>query len=129
MSRLNGKIAVVTGGSSGIGPAIAQRFVEQGARVYIAGRRQAELDKAVKLIGGNITAVQGDAIRTEDPDRLFAQAKKEKSKIDVLVANSGLVEPFAFEDVTKDPFIASIIPFNRMGQPSGRGGRGAVSRF
>lgn len=104
MSRLIGKIAVVTGGSSGIGLATARRFAEEGAHVYITGRRQPELDKAVALIGRNVTAVQGDATKTEDLDRLFAQVKKEKGKVDILVANSGLVEPVAFEDVTEDHF-------------------------
>ena len=73
MPRLQGKIAVVTGGSSGIGLATARRFVEEGAFVYITGRRQAELDKAVSLIGGGVTAVQGDVSSLTDLDRLFAR--------------------------------------------------------
>ena len=100
MSRLQGKIAVVTGGSSGIGLATAQRFVQEGAHVYITGRRQAELDKAVALIGGNVTAVQGDVSSMDDLDRLFALVKRQKGRLDVLVANSGVVEQVRLEDIT-----------------------------
>jgi NAD(P)-dependent dehydrogenase (short-subunit alcohol dehydrogenase family) len=70
MSRLQGKIAVITGGSSGIGLATARRFVEEGAYVYITGRRQSELDKAVKLIGRDVAAVQGDVQSLDDLDRI-----------------------------------------------------------
>ena len=87
--KLEGKIALVTGGSSGIGLATAQRFVKEGAFVYITGRRQAELDKAVKTIGKQVTAVQADASSLSDLDKLFAQIKKEKGRIDVVFANAG----------------------------------------
>ncbi|MCY1007657.1 SDR family NAD(P)-dependent oxidoreductase [Nannocystis pusilla] len=87
--RLNGKIAVVTGGSSGIGLAIAKRFVEAGAHVFIVGRRQAELDEAAQHIGTNVTAVQGDVTKASDLERLLARVKEEKGKIDVLVCNAG----------------------------------------
>jgi NAD(P)-dependent dehydrogenase (short-subunit alcohol dehydrogenase family) len=87
--KLEGKIALVTGGSSGIGLATAQRFVKEGAFVYITGRRQAELDKAVKAIGKQVTAVQADASSLADLDKLFAQIKKEKGRIDVVFANAG----------------------------------------
>ena len=87
--KLEGKIALVTGGSSGIGLATAQRFVKEGAYVYITGRRQAELDKAVKTIGKQVTAVQGDTSNLADLDRLFAQIKKEKGRLDVVFANAG----------------------------------------
>jgi NAD(P)-dependent dehydrogenase (short-subunit alcohol dehydrogenase family) len=92
MGKLNGKIAVITGGSSGIGLATAKRFVEEGAYVFITGRRQAELDKAKAEIGRNVTAVQSDIANIDDLDRLFAQVKAEKGVIDVVVANAGVVE-------------------------------------
>ena len=82
--RLDGKIAVITGGNSGIGLAIAQQFVEEGAYVFIAGRRQDELDKAVKQIGKNVTDVQGDISNLADLDRLYDTVKKQKGRIDVL---------------------------------------------
>jgi len=88
--KLEGKIALVTGGSSGIGLATAQLFVKEGAYVYITGRRQSELDKAVKSIGGKqVTAVRGDASNLHDLDRLFAQIKQEKGRLDVVFANAG----------------------------------------
>jgi NAD(P)-dependent dehydrogenase (short-subunit alcohol dehydrogenase family) len=104
MSRLQDKVAVITGGSSGIGLATAQRFVEEGAHVYITGRRQSELDKAVALIGRNVTAVQGDVRSLEDLDRLYAQVAAEKGKIDILVANSGFVEHQRLGEITTDHF-------------------------
>jgi NAD(P)-dependent dehydrogenase (short-subunit alcohol dehydrogenase family) len=100
MSRLQGKIAVITGGSSGIGLATARRFVEEGAYVYITGRRQSELDKAVKLIGRDIAAVQGDVQSLDDLDRIYAKVAKEKGKIDILVANSGFVEHQKLGEIT-----------------------------
>jgi NAD(P)-dependent dehydrogenase (short-subunit alcohol dehydrogenase family) len=88
--KLEGKIALVTGGSSGIGLATAQLFVKEGAYVYITGRRQSELDKAVKSIGAkHVTAVRGDASNLDDLDRLFAQIKQEKGRLDVVFANAG----------------------------------------
>jgi NAD(P)-dependent dehydrogenase (short-subunit alcohol dehydrogenase family) len=104
MSRLQGKIAVITGGSSGIGLATAQRFVQEGAYVFITGRRQVELDKAKALIGKNVTTVQGDATSSTDLDRLYEAVAAEKGKLDIVVANSGLVEPTKFEDVTQEHF-------------------------
>ena len=104
MPALQNKVAVITGGNSGIGLATAKRFVEEGAYVYITGRRQAELDKAVALIGQNVTAVQGDIATLEDIDRLYAQVKAEKGGIDVLVANAGIVETFATADVTPEHY-------------------------
>lgn len=100
MSRLQGKIAVITGASSGIGLATAQRFVAEGAYVFITGRRQAELDKAVELIGSNVTAVQGDVANLDDLDRLFAVVRQQKGRVDVLVANSGVVEQKSLEDIS-----------------------------
>src|SRR5260370_35918436 len=91
--KLSGKIAVITGGSSGIGLATAKRFVEEGAYVFITGRRQAELDKAVAEIGSNVTAVQGDVSNLDDLDRLYKEVETKKGKLDVLFANAGIVEP------------------------------------
>lgn len=104
MSRLNGKIAVVTGGSSGIGLEIARRFVAEGAFVFITGRRQDELDTAVVAIGGNIRAVQGDVTLAADLDRLFDTVRQEKGKLDTLVVNAGMIEPVLFPDVSEDHF-------------------------
>jgi NAD(P)-dependent dehydrogenase (short-subunit alcohol dehydrogenase family) len=87
--KLIGKIAVVTGGNNGIGLATAQRFVIEGAHVFITGRRQSELDAAVKQIGKNVTGVQGDVANLADLDRLFAEVKDKAGKLDVLFANAG----------------------------------------
>jgi NAD(P)-dependent dehydrogenase (short-subunit alcohol dehydrogenase family) len=88
-SKLEGKIALVTGGSSGIGLATAQRFVKEGAYVYITGRRQPELDAAVKTIGAGVTAVRGDASNLSDLDQLFGRIKQEKGRLDIVFANAG----------------------------------------
>ncbi|OSI71582.1 MULTISPECIES: SDR family NAD(P)-dependent oxidoreductase [Bradyrhizobium] len=104
MSRLQGKVAVITGGSSGIGLATAKRFVEEGAYVFITGRRQGELDKAVAEIGRNVTAVRGDATNESDLDALFETVAREKGKLDVLVANSGLIEQVKLEDISAEHF-------------------------
>jgi NAD(P)-dependent dehydrogenase (short-subunit alcohol dehydrogenase family) len=87
--KLQGKIALITGGSTGIGLATARRFVKEGAYVYITGRRQPELDAAVKTIGENATAVRADASSLADLDRLFAQIREEKGRLDILFANAG----------------------------------------
>jgi NAD(P)-dependent dehydrogenase (short-subunit alcohol dehydrogenase family) len=87
--KLDGKIALVTGGSSGIGLATAREFVKEGAFVYITGRRQAELDKAARTIGGNVKAVQADSSKLADLDRLFAQIEQEKGRLDIVFANAG----------------------------------------
>jgi NAD(P)-dependent dehydrogenase (short-subunit alcohol dehydrogenase family) len=93
MKKLEGKVAVITGGSSGIGLATAQRLVEEdGAYVFITGRRQSELDAAVKQIGKNITGVQGDVSNLSDLDRLYATVKEQKGRIDILFANAGIGE-------------------------------------
>ncbi|MDH6706507.1 NAD(P)-dependent dehydrogenase (short-subunit alcohol dehydrogenase family) [Kitasatospora sp. MAA19] len=104
MNRLDGKVALVTGGSSGIGLAIARRFVEEGAYVFITGRRQPELDRAKDGIGRNVTAVRGDVTVPADLGRLFRTIEKEKGKIDVVVANSGLVAPQEFGQITEEGF-------------------------
>jgi NAD(P)-dependent dehydrogenase (short-subunit alcohol dehydrogenase family) len=93
MPALQGKIAVITGGSSGIGLATAKRFVKEGAYVFITGRRQAELDKAVAEIGTNVTGVQGDVSNLDDLDRLYKEIATKKGKLDVLFANAGIAEP------------------------------------
>lgn len=90
MGRLQGKIAVITGGSSGIGLATATRFVAEGAEVFITGRRQDELDRAVETIGAGVTAVQGDVSRMDDLDRLFETVRERSGRIDILFANAGL---------------------------------------
>jgi NAD(P)-dependent dehydrogenase (short-subunit alcohol dehydrogenase family) len=92
MTKLEGKVAVITGGNSGIGLATAQRFVAEGAYVFITGRRQNELDAAVKQIGKNVTAMQGDVSKIGDLDRLYDTVKQEKGHIDILFANAGTGE-------------------------------------
>jgi NAD(P)-dependent dehydrogenase (short-subunit alcohol dehydrogenase family) len=89
LSRLQGKIAVITGGTAGIGLATAKLFVKEGAYVFITGRRQKELDEAVKAIGSNVTGVQGDVVKLADLDRLYETVEK-RGQIDVLLANVGL---------------------------------------
>jgi len=103
--RLDGKIAVITGGNSGIGLATAQRFVEEGAYVFISGRRQSELDAAVKQIGkNNVTGVQGDVSNLADLDRLYDTVKQQKGRIDVLFANAGIVELAPLGSITESHF-------------------------
>lgn len=92
MSKLAGKVAIITGGSSGIGLATAKRFVQEGAYVFITGRRQPELDKAKAEIGENVTTVQGDVSNLADLDRLYATVKAEKGVVDIVVANAGFIE-------------------------------------
>ena len=89
MGKLDGKVAVITGGTSGMALVSAKLFVEEGAYVFITGRRQEALDEAVKLIGRNVTGVQGDAANLDDLDRLFDTIKREKGSIDVLFASAG----------------------------------------
>jgi NAD(P)-dependent dehydrogenase (short-subunit alcohol dehydrogenase family) len=89
MGKLEGKIAVVTGGNSGIGLATAKQFVNEGAYVFMTGRREPELAAAVKEIGRNVTGVQGDVANLGDLDRLFAQVEREKGKLDIVFANAG----------------------------------------
>ena len=104
MPALEGKIAVITGGSSGIGLATAKRFVKEGAYVFITGSRQAELDKAVAEIGANVTAVQGDASNLDDLDRLYKEVAAKKGKLHVLFANAGTVEPKPTPAVSPDHY-------------------------
>ncbi len=88
--KLENKVAVITGGSSGIGLATAKEFVAEGAYVFITGRRESELDKATKEIGRNVTPVQGDVASFDDLDRLFDVVRREKCHIDVVVANAAV---------------------------------------
>ena len=104
MNRLEGKVAVITGGNSGIGLATAQRFVSDGAYVFITGRRQSELDAAVKQIGKNVSSVQGDVSNLADLDRLYATVKEQKGHIDVLFANAGVGELVPLEAITEAHF-------------------------
>jgi NAD(P)-dependent dehydrogenase (short-subunit alcohol dehydrogenase family) len=102
--RLEGKVAVITGGNSGIGLATAKQFVNEGAYVYISGRRDTELAAAVKEIGKNVTGIQGDVSNLGDLDRLFAQIKREKRKLDIVFANAGVATYAAFGKITEEHF-------------------------
>ena len=104
MAKLEGKVAVVTGGNSGIGLATAKRFVAEGAHVFITGRRQAELDAAVSQIGKNVRGVQGDVSDLVDLDRLYATVKQQKGRVDVLFANAGLGEFVPLGQITEAHF-------------------------
>jgi NAD(P)-dependent dehydrogenase (short-subunit alcohol dehydrogenase family) len=104
-NKLSGKIALITGGSSGLGLATAKRFVEEGAaHVFITGRRQPELDAAVKEIGRNVTAVRSDIAKLEDLDRLFTLIKEQKGRLDILFANAGGGAFVPLEQVTEEHF-------------------------
>src|SRR5246127_1815353 len=104
MPELQVKVALVTGGSSGIGLATAKRFVEEGAFVYITARRQTELDKAVSLIGCNVAAVRSDVSNLADLDRLYTKIAAEKGKIDILFAGAGIVDPQPLAETTEESF-------------------------
>jgi len=104
MKRLEGKVAVITGGTSGIGLATAQRFVDEGAYVFITGRRQSELDVAVNQIGKNVTGVQGDVSNLADLDRLYATVKEQKGRIDILFANAGVGELVPLGEISEAHF-------------------------
>jgi NAD(P)-dependent dehydrogenase (short-subunit alcohol dehydrogenase family) len=104
MSKLSGKIAVITGASSGIGLATAKKFVEEGAYVFITGRRQPQLDKAKALIGKNVTAVQADASSLEDLDQVYRVVKESKGYVDIVFANAGFVEHRTIDVVTPEHF-------------------------
>jgi NAD(P)-dependent dehydrogenase (short-subunit alcohol dehydrogenase family) len=104
MSTLAGKIAVIRGGTTGAGLAIAQRFVAEGAHVFIFGRRQGQLDAAAKLIGRNITAIRADAANLDDLDRVAPAVRDERGVVDIIVANAGLVEHASIETLTPDHF-------------------------
>ncbi len=101
MGKLEGKVALVTGGNGGIGLATAKAFVSEGAYVFITGRRAAELAAAVKEIGRNVSGVQGDVSKLPDLDGLFAQIKAEKGKLDIVFANAGIAEYAPFGKITE----------------------------
>ena len=102
--KLSGKVAVITGGSQGIGLGAAKAFVAEGAKVFITGRRQAELDKAVAEIGGDVTAILADAAKLADYDRLYNEIKLHANRIDVLFVNAGFFEFGTFGDITEEHF-------------------------
>jgi len=104
MGKFDGKVAVVTGGTSGIGLQAATQFAKEGAHVYITGRRQAELDVAVKQIGNNVTGVQGDISKLEDLDKLYALVKKQSGHLDILFANAGLGYMLPLGEITEEHY-------------------------
>src|SRR2546429_9680559 len=108
MKKLEGKVAVITGGSSGIGLATAQRFVAEGAYVYITGRRQSELDTAVRQIGRNVTAVQGDVSNLADLDRLYATVQQKHDHIDVVFANARPIETALLGEISEATLVKRI---------------------
>jgi NAD(P)-dependent dehydrogenase (short-subunit alcohol dehydrogenase family) len=114
MGKLEGKVALVTGGNSGIGLATAREFVNEGAYVYITGRRDAELAAAVKEIGKNVSGVRGDVSNLDDLDRLFAQIKREKGKLDIVFANAGVAKYGPLGAITEELY-DSIFDINVKG--------------
>ena len=102
--KLAGKIAVITGGNSGIGLATAQRFAAEGAHVFITGHRQRELDAAVQQIGKNVTGVQGDVANLADLDRLYATVQQQQGRLDILFANAGGGEFAPLGSITEEHF-------------------------
>lgn len=104
MGKLEGKTVVITGGSSGIGLATAQQFVQEGAHVFITGRRQEELDRAVKELGTKVTAVQGDVSNLADLDRLYDAVNKSGRKIDVVFANAGIGDFQPLGSITEETY-------------------------
>jgi len=104
MGKLTGKMALVTGGSVGIGQGIAARFVAEGAQVFITGRNRARLDKAVEEIGDSVHALQGDASNLSDIDRIYQTVREKVGRIDVLVVNAGFYELGTFGEITEEHF-------------------------
>jgi NAD(P)-dependent dehydrogenase (short-subunit alcohol dehydrogenase family) len=104
VGKLHGKVAVITGGSTGIGLAAAELFVKEGAYVFITGRRQKELDEAVKLIGKNVSGIQGDIAKLSDIDRLYESVNAAGRRIDVLFANAGVGELLPLGKITEEHF-------------------------
>jgi NAD(P)-dependent dehydrogenase (short-subunit alcohol dehydrogenase family) len=106
MGKLERKIALVTGGNSGIGLATARQFAQEGAHVFVTGRRAAELDAAAKEIGANVTAIQGDVSKLEDLDRLMDEIKRQTGRLDVLFANAGLARYGTLGAIEEETFDA-----------------------
>src|SRR6516162_7167871 len=102
MGKLEGKIALITGGNGGIGCATAKQFVKEGAYVFITGRRKPETAAAVAAIGSNVTGVQGDVSNLGDLDRLFAQIKREKGRLDIVFANAGVARYAHLGEITEE---------------------------
>src|SRR6185436_1701919 len=102
MGKLERKIALITGGNSGIGLATAKQFVGEGAYIFITGRREPELDAAVREIRKNVTAVQGDVSKLSDLDRLFAQIKREQGRLDILFVNAGVARYAPLGSITEE---------------------------
>jgi NAD(P)-dependent dehydrogenase (short-subunit alcohol dehydrogenase family) len=104
MGKLQGRVAVITGGSTGIGLATAKLFVKEGAYVFITGRRQKELDEALEAIGSNVTGVQGDVAKLADLDRLYDTVGRAKGRIDIVFANAGVAEFAPLGRITEQHF-------------------------
>src|SRR2546428_3376862 len=114
MNQLEAKIALITGGNSGIGLATAKEFVIEGEQVFMAGRREPEVAAAIKEIGRNVTGVQGDVANLGDLDRLFAQIKRERGRLDIVFANAGVAKYAAFGEITEEHY-DSIFSINVKG--------------
>ena len=114
MGRLESKVALITGGNSGIGLATAKQFVNEGAHVFVTGRREPELAAAVKEIGGNVRGVQGDVANLGDLDRLFAQIEREKGRLDIVFANAGVARYAHLGEITEELY-DSIFDINVKG--------------
>jgi NADP-dependent 3-hydroxy acid dehydrogenase YdfG len=104
MGKLDGKIALITGGSEGIGLATAQLFVDEGAHVFITGRRKEALDLAIKQIGKNVKAIQGDASNLSDLDNVYKIIQEEKGHLDILFANAGVSATGSLEKITEKSY-------------------------
>jgi NAD(P)-dependent dehydrogenase (short-subunit alcohol dehydrogenase family) len=104
LGKLEGKIALITGANSGIGLATAKRFVSEGAYVFITGRRESELAAAIREIGRNVTGVQGDVSNLGDLDRLFAQIRREKGRLDIVFANAGVAKYAPLGEITEEHY-------------------------
>ena len=114
MGKLDGKVALITGGNSGIGLATAKRFVQEGAYVFITGRTQSKLDEAAKQVGSNVTGIQGDVAKLGDLDRLFEQIKRDKGRLDIVFANAGVAKYAQLGTIDEEHF-DNIIGINVKG--------------
>ena len=114
MGKLDGKIALITGGSEGMGFDTAKEFLREGAFVFITGRRKPELDKAVKELGEGVASIQADAGKLEDLDRMYAEIKEKKGKLDVVFANAGIYEQMPYDKVSED-FYDKCVDVNAKG--------------